>query len=64
MVHDVRNPPFSQAIPRLVVGICPFPKMVIIGSFGESRNGLIWGPEMVAFGDPKWCNLGSRNDPI
>ena len=64
MVHGVRNPAFSRAIPYGMLIIDSFPKVVIFGSFGESRNGLIRGPEMVPFGDPKWSHLGIRNGPI
>ena len=60
MCPDGPNPAFSRAIPHVVVGITPFPKVVIFGSFGESRNGLIWGPEMVSFGDPKLFHLGTE----
>ena len=64
MCPDGETPAFQQAIPHVVVGITPLLKVVIFGSFGESRNGLIWGPEMVPFGDPKWSHSGTRNDPI
>ena len=62
MSHGGRNPPFSRAIPYVVVGICPLPKVVIFGSFGESRNGLIWGPEMIPFGDRRLIQLGTAHE--
>ncbi len=64
MVQDGANPAFQQAIPHVGLVFCPLLKVVIFGSFGESRNGLIWGPEMVPFGDPKWSHSGTRNGPI
>ena len=64
MGPDVRNPAFSRAIPHVGVGICLLLQVVIFGSFGESQNGLIWGAEMVPFGDPKWTHLGTRNGPV
>ena len=64
MEPDATKPAFQQAIPHVGVVFCPLLKVVIFGSFGESRNGLIWGPEMVSFGDPKWSHLGTRNGPV
>ena len=64
MDADATKPPFSQAIPNVGLVFCSLLKVVIFGSFGESRNGLIWGPEMVPFGDPKWTHSGTRNDPV
>ena len=64
MCQDCTNPAFSRAIPHVGLGITPLLKVVIFGSVGESRNGLIWGPEMVPFGDPKWSHSGTGNDPI
>ena len=64
MCQDGTNPPFSRAIPHVGLVFCSLLKVVIFGSFRESRNGLIRGPEMVPFGGPKWSHLGTRNDPV
>ena len=53
MDPDVPNPAFQQAIPHAMDGIGQLLQVVIFGSSWESRNGLIWGPEMVSFGDRK-----------
>ena len=57
MAQDVRNPAFSRAIPHVGLVFCPLLKVVIFGSFGESRN-PIPGPEMVPFGDSEWTHFG------
>ena len=53
--HDLngRNPAFPRAIPHGMVVFHQLLKVVFFGSSWGSRNGLIWGPEMVPFGDPK-----------
>ena len=58
---DGHNPAFQQAIPHGTVVFGLLPKVVIFGSSWESRNGLIWGPEMVSFGDRKWIHLVTQD---
>ena len=53
MDPDGPKPAFQQAIPHGMDGIDSLLQVVIFGSSWESRNGLIWGPEMVSFGDRK-----------
>ena len=49
MFHGGRNPAFSRAIPHGMAIIDLLLQVVIFGSSWESRNRLIWGPEMVSF---------------
>ena len=53
MLVDGLKPAFQQAIPNGMDGIGLLYKVVIFGSSWESRNGLIWGPEVDSFGDRK-----------
>ena len=53
MVVAVHNPAFQQAIPHGMDGIGLLDKVVTFGSSWESRNGLVWGPEMVSIGERK-----------
>ena len=53
MLVDGLKRAFQQAILHGMDGIDSLLQVVIFGSSWESRNGLIWGPEMVSFGDQK-----------
>ena len=64
MSPDGAKPAFSRAIPHVVVGITLLLKVVIFGSFWESRNGLIWGPEMVPFGSRNGAIWGPEMIPF
>ena len=64
MDPDGPNPAFQQAIPHGMDGIGQLFQVVIFGSSWESRNGLIWGPEMVSFGDRNLDSFWNRNEFI
>ena len=51
------NPAFSRAIPQDTLIVDSLNELFFCGSFGESRNGLIWGYENCFM-------LGPNVDPL